>query len=90
MSLQSVTPNPFVSSTTLRFELPESGPARLSVYDISGRVVRTLADGQTAMGAHAVRWNGTDDHGQPLPAGIYFARLDALGKTQVRRMVLMK
>lgn len=68
-------PNPFNSSTVISFELPESGPIKLSVHDISGRLVRVLAEGNYAAGKFQVTM-----HADGLPSGIYHYLLTAGGK----------
>ncbi len=80
-------PNPFSSRTSLRFDLPRPGPIVLRVYDVSGRGVRTLADGEFAAGSHTLDWDGRDDGGAPLEAGLYFCRLDAGAAHATRRLV---
>lgn len=78
-------PNPFRSGTSIRFALPQSGPLRLAVHDVTGRRVRTLAAGEWAAGAHEMRWDGLDERGAPVSRGTYFVRLeDALGARTVR------
>lgn len=72
--LQSSSPNPFNPRTQLRFSLATEGEARLDIYDASGRRVRTLLDGVQGAGAHQVTWDGTDEDGQSLPSGVYWAR----------------
>ncbi len=90
-ALQPVQPNPFNPSTQLVFELPVAGPARLRVYDLSGRLVRTLVDeSAVAAGRHVATWDGRDDGGRAVAAGIYVGRLDANGLTASRRMVMVK
>lgn len=83
-------PNPFNPSTTIGFSLEEGGLVSLLVFDVSGRLVRTLANGPLARGAHAVSWDGRDDRGQAAPAGIYLYRLTANGETTTRRMTMLK
>jgi len=84
-------PNPFNPRTTLAFELSESGPVRLAVYDASGRRVRELVRGElVAVGRHDVEWNGRDDLGRPVASGVYFARLEAADSVATVRMVLVE
>lgn len=78
-------PNPFRGGTSIRFALPQPGPLRLAVHDVTGRRVRTLASGEWAAGSHEVRWDGLDSHGAPVARGTYFVRLeDALGARTLR------
>lgn len=83
-------PNPFNPSTTISFALPEAEVVTLRVYDVRGRLVRTLADGSFEAGAHSVEWNGTDGGNSPVASGVYFYRLTAGGVDQTRKMLLMK
>jgi hypothetical protein len=68
-------PNPFGRTTTFQYSLARSGPAELDVFSVDGRRVRTLASGVREAGEYRVEWNGTDDSGRPLAAGVYYARL---------------
>jgi hypothetical protein len=70
-----VYPNPFNPTTTVNFALPEAGRVKLAVYDLRGRLVRTLADENYGVGSHRVPWDGKDAHGNPLASGVYFGKL---------------
>lgn len=84
-------PNPFNPKTEIRFRLPEGGAAvSLSVFDVSGRSVKTLAQGHLAGGEHVVNWDGTDHAGESLGSGVYFYRLSAAGGQETRKMLLLK
>jgi len=87
-ALQEPVPHPVRSGSTLRFDLPEPGRATLRLYDVSGRLLARLQDGDFAAGSHAYAWSGAGDDGRPLPAGIYFCRLEAYGRTLTRRLVI--
>ena len=78
-------PNPFNPVTTIRFDLARPGPVRLTVYDLAGRAVRTLADGFRPAGTYEVRFDATG-----LPSGIYLYRLEGEGFAQTRRLTLLK
>lgn len=83
-------PNPFVGSTTIRFALPATqATARLAVYDVAGRLVKVLAQGTLSAGLHEIRWDGTDDAGNPAPAGTYLCRLEQ-GDQQVTQTIIMQ
>jgi flagellar hook assembly protein FlgD len=62
----------------------------LVVYDIAGRVVRTLLERPMAAGYHSEVWDGTDDQGGDVASGLYFCRLSADGHSLTRKMVLLK
>jgi hypothetical protein len=83
-------PNPFNPSTTIRFTLPGTSPVRLVVYDITGRVVRALADGTYQPGAHSVAWDGLDRSGRACASGVYVYRLTTTQGVVTRRMVLLR
>jgi flagellar hook assembly protein FlgD len=83
-------PNPFRPATSISYELGSAGPVQLRVYDVHGRVVRELVNGQQEAAPHTVLWNGTDDRGRAVASGIYFYRLETRGASEVRRMVLQR
>ncbi|MBN2172335.1 MAG: T9SS type A sorting domain-containing protein [Candidatus Krumholzibacteriota bacterium] len=83
-------PNPFNPATIIDFELPRAGAARLRIFDVAGRLVRTLASGELPAGRHRVRWDGRDGAGKYVASGIYFFRLEAGGHDVTRRMVLVR
>ena len=83
-------PNPFNPSTNIIYALPADAQVRLSVYDLSGRLVRTLENGQKAAGEHSVRWDGRDGQGLAQASGMYFVRLNAGGKTGLRKITLVQ
>lgn len=84
-------PNPFGASTTIYFEVRgQGGNARLVIFDVNGREVRTLVDGFVPAGPYAATWDGLDGQGDPAPQGVYYARLEAGGETRSHRMLLLK
>jgi hypothetical protein len=83
-------PNPFSSSTMIHYDVPVEGPVRITVHDVTGRLVRRVAEGRTRAGYHNVRWDGRDSNGKRVAAGIYFYRMQADGYTNSRKMVLLK
>ena len=68
-------PNPFQQRTTFMFSLSKAGRADLEVYSVDGRRVRTVTSGVREAGEYRLEWNGADDQGRTLPAGVYYARL---------------
>ncbi len=90
-ALQGAVPNPFNPRTTIRFSLAGDVPhASLRVYDVAGRLVRTLRQGPMTAGEHAVVWQGEDESGQAVASGVYFCRLEAGGVAEGRAMVLVR
>jgi hypothetical protein len=83
-------PNPFRSSTTLTYDLPNASTVRVSVYDVLGRRVQVLVDERKEAGRHTVRWAGRGASGQPLASGIYFVRLRAGDRQVTRRLTLVR
>jgi len=76
------SPNPFGPNgdTVLRFVLPRAGDARLEVFDAMGRRVRAVFTGRMPAGPGTAMWDGRDDNGREVGAGLYFYRLSALGE----------
>ncbi len=82
-------PNPGVGWTRIGFALPSAAPVTLRIYGLRGERVRTLVDGVQGPGLHSVVWDGRDDRGRPVGGGAYFYRLEGLGRSATRRLVLM-
>jgi hypothetical protein len=85
---QSV-PNPARGGARIAFRVPAPGAARLTLFDLGGRPVRTLLDGSVDAGDHSASWDGRDAAGRPVPAGIYFYRLETAGSVLTRRLILI-
>jgi hypothetical protein len=83
-------PNPFNPLTRISFALPASERVRVSIFDVRGRLVRTLADGVLEAGPHDLPWDGTNWADEPVGSGVYFYRLEAGPRTHTGKMVLMK
>ncbi len=92
-ALDQNTPNPFrpgATLTTIRFSLSNPSDAKIVIFDAAGRQVRTLFSGTMQSGAHTLVWNGQDDNGTEVGAGVYFYRLTAGAYEQSRRMTIVK
>ena len=89
-ALRQNAPNPFNPVTTIAFALPEQADVSLKVYNMAGRVVRTLVNGPEGPGTHSVVWDGRDEAGRTVASGVYFYRMDAGEFTERRMMVLLK
>ena len=83
-------PNPTAARTTITYLVPEGGPVKVRIYDVLGRQIRTLRDRDQAAGANAVDWDVKDDGGRPVGAGIYLYRVDAGGRAESRRMLVVR
>lgn len=88
-SLQ-VQPNPFNPRTKIRFDLSEAGPVRLSVFDLAGRLIRTLVDESMPLGNGEAVWDGRDSSGKEVGSGSYLARLEFGGKIETVQMSLTR
>ena len=83
-------PNPFSPDTQIAFDLPLAGRAELRIYDVKGRLIRTLVDGELPAGLQIVRWDGRDETGRVAASGIYFYSLTAPQVNENRKMILAK
>ena len=83
-------PNPFNPLTTLRYDLPEDALVNITIYDLIGRIVKTLINDQQTAGYKSLQWKATNDTGSPVSAGIYLYTIQAGKFTQAKKMVLLK
>jgi hypothetical protein len=90
-ALEQNAPNPFNPETRIRFSIAKSEPVSLRIYDVRGRLVRTLcANENLTAGSHELTWNGTDDHRAPVGSGMYFYELRSGSFTSIKKMVILK
>ncbi len=90
-ALNDAVPNPFNPQTTIAYDLPNQTAVSLRVFDVSGHLVRVLVDGEiVAQGRQEAIWNGRDDSGRQVAAGVYFYRLEAGEYSETKRMALIK
>jgi len=89
-ALSAPCPNPFNPRVQLSYSLESAGMVRLKVYDVRGRLVKTLLAENRPLGNHTTVWNGVDQHGRQVASGVYFARFEAGSTVQVQRMVLLR
>ncbi|MBD3162769.1 MAG: S8 family serine peptidase, partial [Candidatus Eisenbacteria bacterium] len=89
-SFHAVAPNPLRDVSQISYELPRNGAVTVTVYDPSGRKVRTLWDGWQMAGGHSLPWDGTNDFGKDLGAGIYFVRLEGEGIGESRKLTVVR
>ncbi len=84
-----VAPNPVRSASMISFDLDSARRVRLSVFDVSGRMEAVLLDEILPQGRHAIRWDGVDDAGRPVPNGLHLVRLEtATGITEQKALVI--
>lgn len=83
-------PNPFNGWTLISYQIPQTGPMGLTIYNTAGQRVRMLVNEKQMAGQHQVSWNGKDDFGQSVGSGVFFYRLIIRDHMQTRRMVLVK
>ena len=83
-------PNPFNPSTSISYVLKENGMVSLLIYDMRGRLVRTLSEGKQNSGYHAMDWNGTDGQGRPVSAGPYIYTIQVDNEVDTKKMTLLK
>lgn len=83
-------PNPFNAGTRVFFELEKQGWVSLQVYDLQGRLVRTLEEGTFDLGRHETFWNGSNDAGRIVTSDIYFISLRAGEQTKLSKIVLLR
>ena len=82
--LMPAMPNPFRQSATLVFSIARGGPVDLAVYSVDGRRVRTLVRESREPGEYRATWDGRDDGGNPISAGVYYARLETVDQSLTR------
>lgn len=88
--LKQNSPNPFNPTTTIRYTLSKGSDINITVFDIVGRTINHLYSSKQSSGSHTVQWNGTDNLGNPVSAGIYFYQLQTSNFMLTKKMVLMK
>ncbi|MGD8393925.1 MAG: serine hydrolase [Candidatus Eiseniibacteriota bacterium] len=88
--LSQNAPNPFRRATSIRYDLVENGPVSLKIYDVGGRLVRTLVQGEQLAGVHAVDWDRRGQSGQQVASGIYYYNLTANGTADTKKMVIVE
>lgn len=90
IGLNQSYPNPFSSKTCISYQLQSACYISLRIYDIAGRLVRTLVNENQKLGYYIVNWNGIDNVGTQLPSGIYFLRLETSNKSVTRKIVKLE
>lgn len=88
--LERNRPNPFSGSTELAYQLAAAGRVTIALYNVAGQKVRTLVDREQLPGRYGLRWDGRDDRGRSVAAGVYVCRLAAPGTSQVRKLTVVR
>lgn len=88
--IRAVRPNPTASGTEIEFGMPAAGLASFGIFDSGGRLVRTLSEGSYTPGYHKMFWNGRNNDGQPVSAGVYFVRGRYADKQVEKRIVVVQ
>ena len=83
-------PNPFNPLTNIEFNLSETARVTLRIYDVSGKLVKTLVAETMSDGLHRVVWRGDDEEGRGAASGVYVCRLESNGRKDIRKMVLLR
>ena len=83
-------PNPFNPTSTIRYDLPEAARVTLAIYDVMGREVTRLVEGNLEPGTHRIEWNGQDRASRVLPSGVYIVHLVTPQDRLSIRMLLLK
>jgi NAD(P)-dependent dehydrogenase (short-subunit alcohol dehydrogenase family) len=90
LRLQLAGANPTPDEARFRLSLPQASRVRATIYDAMGRAVRSLFDGWQEQGTRELRWDGRDEGGAAVPAGLYFTRVSAMGETATLRVVRVR
>jgi hypothetical protein len=88
--LRGNSPNPFRQSTSLQLSIPKPTEATVTVFDVSGRLVRTVHRGLLSSGEHSLDWDRRDERGQVVQAGVYFYRLESERVRETRKMIVIQ
>jgi hypothetical protein len=83
-------PNPFNRITTIRYEISEFGSVDVTIYDILGKRIKTIASGDHSPGVYEALWDGTDSYGVSVPGGMYLCRMSTRNYTSHKKVLLMK
>ena len=89
-NLHNAYPNPFNPVTTLRYDLSQDESVNITIFDMMGKIVKTLVNSSQTSGYKSIKWNATNNKGQPVPAGVYLYTIQAGEYRQTKKMVLLK
>jgi PKD repeat protein len=89
-ALEQNSPNPFNPTTTIRYQLQRRGLVQLAVYDLLGRLIRTLVNDEQLTGSHSVVWDGTNQSRQRVSSGVYFYRMRSGSYVETKKLMLLR
>ncbi len=90
ISIQSLVPNPFNPSITISFNVGQSGTVELNIYDLIGRRINSLVSQQFEIGQYSRQWDGRDNNGSMMPAGVYLVQIKSDTTTDSKKVTLVK
>ena len=90
LKIYDAYPNPFNPVTSLRYDLQKNGLVNITIYDMMGRIVKTLVNGSQTAGFNSIKWNATNDRNEPVSAGLYLYTIQTGEFRQTKKMVLLK
>lgn len=88
--LQQNVPNPFNPTTTITYSIATPNDVHLAIYDVNGRLIKTLVNDWQSAGQYSINWNGTNEDGQAVNSGIYFYQMTTSQTNETKSMVLLK
>ncbi|MBI4722192.1 MAG: T9SS type A sorting domain-containing protein [Candidatus Stahlbacteria bacterium] len=89
-NLSYPSPNPVAHIATIRYAVPKVANVHILVYDVSGRVVKTLVSGEKKPAFYSINWNGESDNGNRVAQGVYFVRMVASDYTATKKLIFVK
>ena len=88
--MHNAYPNPFNPVTSIRYDLLQNTPVNITIYDMMGRVVKTLVNSSQTAGFKSIQWNATNDRNEPVSAGLYLYTIQAGEFRKTKKMVMLK
>ena len=86
----SASPNPFTAATSISFEIFESGLTSIAIFDLTGRTISVIQDQELLAGKHTIQWDGIDQNGNLVSAGLYLCRIESGGIVETTGMCLLR
>jgi hypothetical protein len=89
-ALGPVSPNPFREAAVISYSAPQAANVSIDIYDVNGRLVHTVYNGQVEAGTHQVTWDGRDSAGAKVARGVYFCRMNAEAFSATEKVVMLQ